>query len=207
MDDSRPTEWLASLGSDPVAASKLEEYMRMRARALAAKWIGNRAQAGVGPTDVAASAVASLFIDLVTGQIQPADSTSLLRVLAFRLRNKAIDALRKRNNDKRNVGREESATLPLPDTGDSPDDLAMFSELAERIVELIEEEPDELRRLVTYLAIVEGRTAAEIVAAIEAGKVSDEVHVPSISAIYVWLRAARARIEGSLRKDGFLDDE
>lgn len=206
-DDQTPTQWLAKLHTDPRAEVKLAEYLQSRAREMATRWIGRHTQAGVGPTDVAASAMASLFKDLQTGTLRPADSSSLLCVLACRIHNKAVNALRRRHASMRDIAREEPVTPLALDAGESPVDLAIADELAKRIVELIEAEPDELRRLVTYLGIVEGRTAAEIVAAIEAEVPSGEGHVPSISAIYVWLRAARARIEESLRREGFLDDE
>lgn len=206
-DYSRPTDWLANLDSDPAAEERLAEYMLCRARGLATQWIGPNPRAGVGPTDVAVSAVLSLLNDLKARAFQPADSTSLLRVLSTRIHNKAVDALRRRHAGKRDVGREEPMPPLVPDAGDSPVDLAIVNELTERVVKLIEQEPDELRRLVTYLGLIEGMTAAQIVAAVKAEVGSREGRVPSVSSVHVRLRAARVRIQETLRLEGFLDDE
>lgn len=206
-DGQSPTQWLSKVGADPQAEVKLAEYMRSRARAVAAHWIGDRVQAGVGPTDVAAIAVASVFKQLQASETRPADSRSLFNLLARVTRNKAVDALRQRHSDKREIAREEPAIPHVPDGGDSPADLAIAGELAKRVVELIEQEPDELRRLVTYMAIIEGRTGPEIIAAIQAEAQSAGWHIPSVSAVYVWIRAARARIVAALRDEGFLDKD
>lgn len=206
-DYARPTDWLAKIDSDPAAEEKLAEYMLGLARGLAAQRIGPNPRAGVGPTDVAVSAVLSLLDDLKARAFQPADSTSLLRALSTRIRNKAVDALRRRHAGKRDVGREVPMTPMVPDTEDSPVDIAIVNELTKRVVTLIEQEPDELRRLVTYLGLIEGQKAAKISAAIEECVQPSNVHVPSIRSIQLWLSAARTRIEASLREEGFLDEE
>ena len=206
-DGQSPTQWLSKVGADPQAEVKLAAYMRSRARSVAAYWIGDRVQAGVGPTDVAAIAVASVFKQLQASEARPADSRSLFNLLARVTHNKAVDVLRRRHSDKREIAREEPVIPHVPDGGDSPADLAIADELSKRVIELIEQEPDDLRRLVTYLAIIEERTGPEIVAAIEAEAQSAGWHIPSVSAIYVWVRAARARIVESLRNEGFLDKD
>lgn len=208
LPDESPTKWLAEMGTDPRAKDKLAEYLLARSRRLAEAFFGRRTRAGVGPSDIAVSAVASLVRDLHGGGLSTPSSLSLFALLAYRIRLKSATAVRRSHAQKRNITREERGSAEfVPDTADSPIDVAIADELADRVMELVEEDPDELQQLVTYLGIVEGKTAAEIVAAIEAAKQSEDEHVPSISAIYVWLRAARHRIEESLREEGFLDAE
>ena len=205
MAKTPASDYLEQVKSGPKSEQSLKDLLVARARDLAAAKLGKSLSKRVGPSDIAISAVNSLLKDIKQGKASPGNSDDLFHLLSRRVHNKCVDATRRERAKKRDSGRETSDAALVSGSGETPDMIASADEVAGRVIELLCESSEELRRTVNLLGIIGERSAREIREALEGKEWVEKYNLPGVRSIELWLQAERARLKATLKAEGYID--
>ncbi len=185
----------APVNSD--AEAKLGEVLLDLARRRAyAKW------KQVGPafdrSTIAASVAAKLLRDIKDGNAAPKSSDQLRGLLNHRLWNKAVEAIRRLNAQKR-TSPGITQVDDYEDMRQSVPEIAIANEVIGRCEDIIDESDNPLRRKVSRLMLIEGLSPGRIVEILKQDDAKAEV--PAKSTMRVWSGQDLRRIKARLGDD------